>query len=82
MEVFRSLSISHSPSTPDPATLNTDLAVQDHHVLGVRDQPGVHGLAHSADPVQWRGVVVGPAVVLYLPRDRDRAMGGFRGFLS
>ena len=81
MEGLASLSISHSsesrtPSKWDPAELNTDLAVQDHYVLGVRDQPGVHGLAHSTDPVQGWGVVVGPAVVLDLPIGNERESNG------
>lgn len=47
------------------------LVVDDHHVVGVRAQPRVHGLADAADLVQGRSVVVGPAKVQHL-RDQRR----------
>lgn len=45
--------------------------MDDHHVVGVRAQPRVHGLADAADLVQGRSVVVGPAKVQHL-RDQRR----------
>lgn len=46
----------------------TDLAMENHHVIGVRGQPGLHGFTHSTDPIQGRGVKIRPAVVLHLNR--------------
>ena len=46
--------------------LNSDLAVQDHHVLGVRGQPRLHGLTYATDLIQRRGMQVWPAEVVDL----------------
>jgi len=51
-----------------------DLAVQDHHVVGVRGQPGLHGFTDGTDAVEGRGVAVGPAVVLHLQRRATNAL--------
>lgn len=48
------------------------LVVDDHHVVAVRTQPGVHGLADAADFVQGWSVVVRPAKVQHLREDRGR----------
>jgi len=45
-----------------------DLAVEDHHVVGVRGQPGLHGFTNSTNPVQGWGMNIRPAVVLHLKR--------------
>ena len=39
------------------------LIEQDHHVAEVSMEPGVHGLAHAADLVQRRGMLIRPAEV-------------------
>lgn len=44
----------------------TDLAVEDHYIIGVRGQPGLHGLTYSTDPIQRWGMKIRPAVVLHL----------------
>lgn len=51
--------------------LKSHLVVYDHHVVAVRTQPGVHGLADAADLVQGRSVVVRPAKVQHLGEERD-----------
>lgn len=51
---------------PDGPLLNSDLAVQNHHVLWVRDQPRLHSFAYGTDLVQWRGMEVRPAEVMNL----------------
>lgn len=53
-------------------TLNSDLAVQDHHVLGVGGQPRLHGFTYGADLIQRWGVEVGPAKVMNLEEDGER----------
>lgn len=57
--------------------MNSDLAVQDHHVLGVRGQPRLHDLAYGADFVQRRSMEVGPAKVvnLLLAEENDHVTG-------
>lgn len=49
--------------------LNSDLAVQDHNMLRVRGQPGLHGFTYGADLIQRWGMQVGPAEVLNLLAD-------------
>lgn len=46
------------------------LVVQHHHVARVSAQPRVDGLAHAADLVQRRSVMVGPAKLHHLRRAR------------
>lgn len=46
--------------------LSSDLAVQDHHMLGIRSQPRLHGLTYGTDLIQWWGVEVRPAKVVNL----------------
>lgn len=46
--------------------LNSDLAVQDHHVLRVRGQPRLHGLTYGTDLIQRWGVEVWPTKVMNL----------------
>lgn len=46
--------------------LNSDLAVQDHHVMWVRGQPCLHGLTYGTNLIQRWGVEVWPAKVMNL----------------
>lgn len=56
-------------ATPADVDLGcTDLTVENHDILGVRSQPGLHGFTNSTDLVQGRGVDVRPAIVLHLNR--------------
>lgn len=46
----------------------TDLAVENHYIVRVRCEPGLHGFTDSTNPVQGWGVKVRPAIVLHLKR--------------
>lgn len=40
--------------------------MKNHYVVRVRGQPGLHGLTNGTNPVERRGMKIGPAVVLHL----------------
>lgn len=52
--------------------INSDLAVQNHHVLRVRGQPRLHGLTYGTDLIQRWGVEIGPAKVMNLVVEMER----------
>lgn len=62
------------PEKKGDVSLNSDLAVQDHHMLGVGGQPGLHGLTYGTDLIQRRGVEVWPAKVVNLLADGDNGL--------
>lgn len=52
-------------------TASSNLVVYDHHVVAVRTQPSVHGLADATDFVQGWSMVVRPAKVQHLRERRE-----------
>lgn len=62
----RDLAVVHVGCNNHACFTFVSLAVQDHHVLGVRGQPRLHGLTYGTDLIQWRGMEVRPAEVMNL----------------
>lgn len=58
--------------------MSSDLAVQDHHVLGIRGQPRLHGLTYGTNLIQWWGVEVRPAKVVNLVVEIERKIMWFK----
>lgn len=57
------------PFSQHPLIFQSHLVVYDHHVVTVRTQPGVHGLADAADFIQGWSMVVRPAKVQHLRKE-------------
>lgn len=62
----RDLAVMHVGCNDHACFTFVALAVQDHHVLGVRGQPRLHGLTYGTDLIQRWGVEVRPAKVMNL----------------